>query len=134
MELWLRIYIYIIIPTNIQSISIAIYATNQLLWTCIVLNSKIYIYSGETGDKKQTISFRFSQNAHMTGILYIDYNKYINIFAFGKMSGVAKILNSAGAVIPSLNSNDNTVSVDLIAWGSCKLITMDRNVKVIGSL
>lgn len=53
----------------------------------------------------------------MTGILYIDYNKYINIFAFGKMSGVAKILNSAGAVIPSLNSNDNTVSVDLIAWG-----------------
>ena len=39
MELWLRIYIYIIIPTNIQSISIAIYATNQLLWTCIVLNS-----------------------------------------------------------------------------------------------
>lgn len=40
MELWLRIYIYIIIPTNIQSISIAIYATNQLLWTCIVLNSK----------------------------------------------------------------------------------------------
>lgn len=98
------------------------------------LNSKIYIYSGETGDKKQTISFRFPQNAHMTGILYIDYNKYINIFAFGKMSGVAKILNSAGAVIPSLNSNDNTVSVDLIAWGSCKLITMDRNVKVIGSL
>lgn len=39
MELWLRIYIYIIIPTNRQSISIAIYATNQLLWTCIVLNS-----------------------------------------------------------------------------------------------
>ena len=41
MELWLRIYIYIIIPTNIQSISIAIYATNQLLWTCIVLNSNV---------------------------------------------------------------------------------------------
>lgn len=36
----MRIYIYIIIPTNIQSISIAIYATNQLLCTCIVLNSK----------------------------------------------------------------------------------------------
>ena len=41
MELWLHIYIYIIIPTNIQSISIAIYATNQLLWTCIVLNSNV---------------------------------------------------------------------------------------------
>lgn len=50
------------------------------------------------------------------------------------MSGVANILNSAGAVIPSLNSNDNTVSVNLVAWGNCKLITMDRNVKVIGSL
>ena len=97
------------------------------------LNSKIYIYSGRTGDKAQTISFRFPQDAHMTGILYIDDNRYINIFAFGKMSGVANILNSASAV-PSLNSNDNTVSVNLTIWGNCKLITMDRDVKVIGSL
>lgn len=97
------------------------------------LNSKIYIYSGRTGDKAQTISFRFPQNAHMTGILYIDNNRYINIFAFGRMSGVANILNSASAV-PSLNSNDNTVSVNLTIWGTCKLITMDRDVKVIGSL
>lgn len=97
------------------------------------LNSKIYIYSGRTGDKAQTISFRFPQDAHMTGILYIDNNRYINIFAFGRMSGVAKILNSASAV-PSLNSNDNTVSVNLTIWGNCKLITMDRDVKVIGSL
>lgn len=97
------------------------------------LNSKIYIYSGRTGDKAQTISFRFPQNAHMTGILYIDNNRYINIFAFGRMSGVANILNSASAV-PSLNSNDNTVSVNLTVWGNCKLITMDRDVKVIGSL
>lgn len=97
------------------------------------LNSKIYIYSGRTGDKAQTISFRFPQDAHMTGILYIDNNRYINIFAFGKMSGVANILNSASAV-PSLNSNDNTVSVNLTAWGNCKLITIDRDVKVIGSL
>lgn len=97
------------------------------------LNSKIYIYSGRTGDKAQTISFRFPQNAHMTGILYIDNNRYINIFAFGRMSGVANILNSASAV-PSLNSNDNTVSVNLTVWGNCKLITIDRDVKVIGSL
>lgn len=97
------------------------------------LNSKIYIYSGRTGNKAQTISFRFPQNAHMTGILYIDNNMYTNIFAFGRMSGVANILNSASAV-PSLNSNDNTVSVNLIAWGNCKLITMDKDVKVIGSL
>lgn len=97
------------------------------------LNSKIYIYSGRTGDKAQTISFRFPQDAHMTGILYIDNNRYINIFAFGRMSGVANILSSAGAV-PSLNSNDNTVSVNLTIWGNCKLITMDRDVKVIGSL
>lgn len=97
------------------------------------LNSKIYIYSGKTGDKTQTISFRFPQDSHMTGILYIDHNRYINIFAFGRMSGVANILNSASAV-PSLNSNDNTVSVDLTAWGNCKLITIDRDVKVIGSL
>lgn len=97
------------------------------------LNSKIYIYSGRTGDKAQTISFRFPQDAHMTGILYIDNNRYINIFAFGRMSGVANILNSASAV-PSLNSNDNTVSVNLTIWGNCKLITMDRDVKVIGSL
>nr|DAM57967.1 MAG TPA: hypothetical protein [Caudoviricetes sp.] len=97
------------------------------------LNSKIYIYSGRTGDKAQTIFFRFPQDAHMTGILYIDNNRYINIFAFGRMSGVANILNSASAV-PSLNSNDNTVSVNLTVWGNCKLITMDRDVKVIGSL
>lgn len=97
------------------------------------LNSKIYIYSGETRDKAQTISFQFQQDAHMTGILYIDYNMYISIFAFGRKSGVANILNSAGAV-PSLNSHDNTVSVNLTIWGKCKLITMDRNVKVIGSL
>lgn len=97
------------------------------------LNSKIYIYSGRTGDKAQTISFRFPQDAHMTGILYIDNNRYINIFAFGRMSGVANILNSASAV-PSLNSNDNTVSVNLTIWGTCKLITIDRDVKVIGSL
>lgn len=97
------------------------------------LNSKIYIYSGETRDKAQTISFQFQQDAHMTGILYIDYNRYISIFAFGKMSGVANILNSTGTV-PSLNSHDNTVSVNLTIWGNCKLITMDRNVKVIGSL
>ena len=97
------------------------------------LNSKIYIYSGETRDKTQTISFQFQQDAHMTGILYIDYNRYISIFAFGRMSGVANILNSAGTV-PSLNSHDNTVSVNLTIWGNCKLITMDRNVKVIGSL
>ncbi len=97
------------------------------------LNSKIYIYSGRTGDKAQTISFRFPQDAHMTGILYIDNNRYMNIFAFGRMSGVANILNSASAV-PSLNSNDNTVSVNLTIWGNCKLITMDRDVKVIGSL
>lgn len=97
------------------------------------LNSKIYIYSGRTGDKAQTISFRFPQDAHMTGILYIDNNRYINIFAFGRMSGVANILNSASAV-PSLNSNDNTVSVNLTIWGDCKLITIDRDVKVIGSL
>lgn len=97
------------------------------------LNSKIYIYSGRTGDKAQTISFRFPQDAHMTGILYIDNNRYINIFAFGRMSGVANILNSASAV-PSLNSNDNTVSVNLTVWGNCKLITIDRDVKVIGSL
>lgn len=97
------------------------------------LNSKIYIYSGRTGDKAQTISFRFPQDAHMTGILYIDNNRYINIFAFGRMSGVASILNSASAV-PSLNSNDNTVSVNLTIWGDCKLITIDRDVKVIGSL
>lgn len=97
------------------------------------LNSNIYIYSGRTGDKAQTISFRFPQNAHMTGILYIDNNRYINIFAFGRMSGVANILNSASAV-PSLNSNDNTVSVNLTVWGNCKLITIDRDVKVIGSL
>lgn len=97
------------------------------------LNSKIYIYSGRTGDKAQTISFRFPQDAHMTGILYIDNNRYMNIFAFGRMSGVANILNSASAV-PSLNSNDNTVSVNLTIWGTCKLITMDRDVKVIGSL
>lgn len=95
--------------------------------------SKIYIYSGRTGDKAQTISFRFPQDAHMTGILYIDNNRYINIFAFGRMSGVAEILNSASAV-PSLNSNDNTVSVNLTIWGNCKLITIDRDVKVIGSL
>ena len=68
----------------------------------------------------------------MTGILYIDNNRYTNIFAFGRVSGVANILNS-GAV-PSLNSNDNTVSVNLTIWGNCKLITMDRDVKVIGSL
>lgn len=98
------------------------------------LNSKIYIYSGETRDKAQTISFQFQQDAHMTGILYIDYNRYIGIFAFGRMSGVANILNSAATVIPSLNSHDNTVSVNLTIWGKCKLITMDRNVKVIGSL
>ena len=97
------------------------------------LNSKIYIYSGETRDKAQTISFQFQQDAHMTGILYIDYNRYISIFAFGRMSGVANILNSVGTV-PSLNSHDNTVSVNLTIWGNCKLITMDRNVKVIGSL
>lgn len=97
------------------------------------LNSKIYIYSGRTGDKAQTISFRFPQDAHMTGILYIDNNRYMNIFAFGRMSGVANILNSASAV-PSLNSNDNTVSVNLTIWGTCKLITLDRDVKVIGSL
>lgn len=97
------------------------------------LNSKIYIYSGETHDKKQTISFQFQQDAHMTGILYIDYNMYISIFAFGRKSGIANILNSAGAA-PSLNSHDNTVSVNLTIWGNCKLITMDRNVKVIGSL
>lgn len=97
------------------------------------LNSKIYIYSGRTGDKAQTISFRFPQDAHMTGILYIDNNMYIDIFTFGRMSGVANILNSASAV-PSLNSNDNTVSVNLTTWGTCKLITMDRDVKVIGSL
>lgn len=97
------------------------------------LNSKIYIYSGETRDKAQTISFQFQQDAHMTGILYIDYNRYISIFAFGRMSGVANILNSVGTV-PSLNSHDNTVSVNLTIWGKCKLITMDRNVKVIGSL
>lgn len=97
------------------------------------LNSNIYIYSGRTGDKAQTISFRFPQDAHMTGILYIDNNRYINIFAFGRMSGVANILNSASAV-PSLNSNDNTVSVNLTVWGNCKLITIDRDVKVIGSL
>lgn len=97
------------------------------------LNSKIYIYSGETREKAQTISFQFQQDAHMTGILYIDYNMYISIFAFGRKSGVANILNSAGAV-PSLNSHDNTVSVNLTIWGNCKLITMDRNVKVIGSL
>lgn len=97
------------------------------------LNSKIYIYSGRTGDKAQTISFRFPQDAHMTGILYIDNNRYMNIFAFGRMSGVANILNSSGAV-PSLNSNDNTVSVNLTIWGTCKLITIDRDVKVIGSL
>lgn len=97
------------------------------------LNSKIYIYSGRTGDKAQTISFQFQQDAHMTGILYIDYNMYISIFAFGRKSGVANILNSAGAV-PSLNSHDNTVSVNLTIWGNCKLITMDRNVKVIGFL
>lgn len=100
---------------------------------CMRLNSKIYIYSGETRDKAQTISFQFQQDAHMTGILYIDYNRYISIFAFGRMSGVANILNSAGTV-PSLNSHDNTVSVNLTIWGNCKLITMDRNVKVIGSL
>lgn len=70
----------------------------------------------------------------MTGILYIDYNRYIGIFAFGRMSGVANILNSAATVIPSLNSHDNTVSVNLTTWGNCRLITMDRNVKVIGSL
>lgn len=69
----------------------------------------------------------------MTGILYIDNNRYINIFAFGRMSGVANILNSASAV-PSLNSNDNTVSVNLTIWGNCKLITIDGDVKVIGSL
>lgn len=69
----------------------------------------------------------------MTGILYIDNNRYINIFAFGRMSGVANILNSASAV-PSLNSNDNTVSVNLTIWGNCILITIDRDVKVIGSL
>lgn len=97
------------------------------------LNSKIYIYSGRTGDKAQTISFRFPQDAHMTGILYIDNNRYMNIFAFGRNSGVANILNSASAV-PSLNSNDNTVSVNLTIWGTCKLITIDRDVKVIGSL
>lgn len=97
------------------------------------LNSKIYIYSGRTGDKAQTISFRFPQDAHMTGILYIDNNRYMNIFAFGRMSGVANILNSASAV-PSLNSNDNTVSVNLTIWGTCKLITINRDVKVIGSL
>lgn len=97
------------------------------------LNSKIYIYSGETRDKAQTISFQFQQDAHMTGILYIDYNRYISIFAFGRMSGVANILNSAG-IVPSLNSHDNTVSVNLTIWGKCKLITIDRNVKVIGSL
>lgn len=97
------------------------------------LNSKIYIYSGRTGDKAQTISFRFPQDAHMTGILYIDNNRYMNIFAFGRVSGVANILNSASAV-PSLNSNDNTVSVNLTIWGTCKLITIDRDVKVIGSL
>lgn len=97
------------------------------------LNSKIYIYSGRTGDNAQTISFRFPQDAHMTGILYIDNNRYINIFAFGRMSGVANILKSTSAV-PSLNSNDNTVSVNLTVWGTCKLITMDRDVKVIGSL
>lgn len=101
---------------------------------CMRLNSKIYIYSGETRDKAQTISFQFQQDAHMTGILYIDYNRYIGIFAFGRMSGVANILNSAATVIPSLNSHDNTVSVNLTIWGNCKLITMDRNVKVIGSL
>lgn len=97
------------------------------------LNSKIYIYSGRTGDKAQTISFQFPQNTHMTGILYIDDNRYINIFAFGMRSGVANILNNASAA-PSLNSNDNTVSVNLTIWGNCKLITMDRDVKVIGSL
>lgn len=70
----------------------------------------------------------------MTGILYIDYNRYINIFAFGRMSGVANILNSSMAVAPSLNSNDNTVSVNLVPWGNCKLITIDIGVKVIGSL
>lgn len=97
------------------------------------LNSKIYIYSGGTRDKAQTISFQFQQDAHMTGILYIDYNRYISIFAFGRMSGVANILNSVD-IVPSLNSHDNTVSVNLTVWGNCKLITMDRNVKVIGSL
>lgn len=65
----------------------------------------------------------------MTGIIYIDQNMYMNIYAFGKRSGIKNIIYSSGN-IPSLNSDNNIISIYLSEWSTFKLITMDANVKV----
>ena len=54
---------------------------------------------------------------------------YMNIYAFGKRSGIKNIIYSSGN-IPSLNSDNNIISIYLSEWSTFKLITMDANVKV----
>lgn len=117
----------------LQNLTSQTFALDQgnltLLQALNQLNSKIYVYSYSANDKSETIHVQFPANAHMTGIIYIDQNMYMNIYAFGKRSGIKNIIYSSGN-IPSLNSDNNIISIYLSEWSTFKLITMDANVKV----
>lgn len=129
MELWLRIYIYIIIPTNIQSISIAIYATNQLLWTCIVLNSNLQaktknIPQQESNDIKSLINLIISKTRWQNnGIFNIcgswknhlkGYSAIVQKIVYDqssiKISGIIFSLDGNGWNFTSHITNDETIT------------------------
>lgn len=129
MELWLRIYIYIIIPTNIQSISIAIYATNQLLWTCIVLNSNLQaktknISQQESDDIKSLINLIISNTkGQNNGIFNIcgswknhtkGYSAIVQKIVYDqssiKISGIIFSLDGNGWNFTSHITNDETIT------------------------
>lgn len=61
----------------------------------------------------------------------VDYNKYTITNAIERDVELPTI----GGFIPVVSDRFTVdTSTDVATWGNCKLITMDRNVKVIGSL
>ena len=123
MELWLRIYIYIIIPTNIQSISIAIYATNQLLWTCIVLNSNVkygnikYIDCGGYGTLA-TFSIGKLLYCKFNGVDKVSEVKQQNI---AQLPSEYTLNSSIGVYMSALVRDQNTGSLQISTDGKITL-------------
>ena len=123
MELWLRIYIYIIIPTNIQSISIAIYATNQFLWTCIVLNSNVkygiikYIDCGGYGTLA-TFSIGKLLYCKFNGVDKVSEVKQQNI---AQLPSEYTLNSSIGVYMSALVRDQNTGSLQISTDGKITL-------------
>lgn len=104
-----------------DSTSLSNYALKSDLESSGVKVGGINFYTVENNSAQATTKkIAAKDNAHLTGILIVDYNGHAGIFAAGKVGGVKTIIGVSKFDVPTVSNN--VLSIPLSAWGAATLM------------